>query len=1416
MDTDVQIQDSQAHRSAVKPADMPDRPVIEAAFDKVTIRIAAPDTVRAWSHGEVKNPETINYRTFKPEPGGLFCQRIFGPVKDWECACGKYKRIKYRGIVCDRCGVEVAQAKVRRERMGHIELAAPVAHIWFFKTMPTRVGAVLDLTIRALEKVIYFEDYVVLDPGATDLVKGQLLNEVQYEEYLKKHGATFEVGMGAEAVRSLLLQANLDEIANDLYNKMMKTKSKQVRRKLAKRLKIIEGFRTAHQKPEHMVVEVVPVLPPDLRPLVPLEGGRFATSDLNDLYRRVINRNNRLKLLLSQRTPEVIIRNEKRMLQEAVDALIDNGRHGRVVTGPSGRPLKSLSENLKGKQGRFRQNLLGKRVDYSGRSVIVIGPELKINQCGLPKKMALTLFEPFIIRELKGRGIAHTIRAAKKMIERAEGPVWDILEDVTKGHAVLLNRAPTLHRLGIQAFEPVLIEGNAIRVHPLVCAAFNADFDGDQMAVHVPLSREAVWETKNIMMATNNLFSPASGKPIMTPTQDIVLGIYYLTIGPWLKEHLKPKVGVLSPEEVHRALDNKAIELHTQIKVLFPGVDEPVTTTAGRILFNEALPPGLPYYNENINKKRIGQIVAECFKHVGLRDTIYTLDRVKQLGFHEATLAGISISVSDLAVPALKADILKHAYQKVAVVSDRYKAGVITENERYNMIVDIWTHTTELLSAELFKQLGVPDEAHRELNPVHMMVDSGARGSKAQIRQLAGMRGLMAKPSGEIIETPITSNFKEGLSVLEYFISTHGARKGLADTALKTADAGYLTRRLVDVAHDVIITEQDCGTPNGITVSAIEEGNETVVPLSDRIIGRVALNDVHEPGTKNVIIKAAEVITAEAASIVDDYDITSMTIRSVLTCETPYGVCAKCYGMDLGRQELVDLGTPVGIIAAQSIGEPGTQLTMRTFHIGGTASAEVSEPFHRAEKQGSLRFQNVRTVLTGEGTRVLNKNGAILLLDSEAKEVARYTLGIGTLLMVKDGDAVKKGQKLAEWDPYSINIYSEKPGVIEYHEIIEGVTMTRQKNEATGKIETVILEPRENLHPQLVLKDRDSNETLGYYPIPATAHIVAEDGALVGAGDLLAKTPRKASTTKDITGGLPRVEELFEARKPKDLAEIAKIDGIVEFSEGLVRGHRKVIVRSETTGEKVEHLIPLGRHLTVTRAEFLRKGQQLTEGAINPQDLIEICGVKELQRYLLDQIQEVYRFQGVEINDKHIETIIRQMLRKIQITDPGDTRFLFDDVIERRAFDQENMRVSRLDPPGRPAKGTPVLQGVTKAGLSTASFIAAASFQETTRVLTEAACTGRTDYLLGFKENIIMGHTVPSGTGFTAARLRRGFEGLEELYMGRVSEGTGSIVGIEEEEEEETAMSDIENIIQGVTGFTVEPQEAEEEPTASV
>ncbi len=1394
--------------SMVSPLEMPDKPALETAFDKVLISVATPDNIRSWSSGELKNPETINYRTFKPESGGLFCQRIFGPVKDWECACGKYKRIKYRGIVCDRCGVEVAQSKIRRERMGHIELAAPVAHIWFFKTMPSRIGAILDLTIRTLERVLYFENYIVIDPGETDLKKLQVINSEQFDEYYSKYGNSFEVGMGAEAIHKLLADIDLDVIAEELYDKMQKTKSKQIRRKIAKRLKIIEGFRHSASKPENMILQVIPVIPPDLRPLVPLEGGRFATSDLNDLYRRVINRNNRLKLLLSQRTPDVIIRNEKRMLQESVDALIDNGRHGRVVTGPSGRQLKSLSDNLKGKQGRFRQNLLGKRVDYSGRSVIVIGPELKISQCGLPKKMALQLFEPFIIRELKADGKITTVRAGKKMIERAETEVWDILEDVTKDHAVLLNRAPTLHRLGIQAFEPVLIEGNAIRVHPLVCTAFNADFDGDQMAVHIPLSKEALWETKNLIMSTNNIFSPASGKPIMSPTQDIVLGIYYLTKGPWLKEHFNSKTGVLSQEEVHRALDNKAISIHSEIKVMFPNQKEPVTTTPGRVIFNENLPDGLSYYNETINKKLLGNVVMDCYKKVGRMATIEMLDNIKELGFHESTIAGISISMFDMAIPDSKKKILDVAHDDVAKVIKHYEKGVITENERYNRIVDIWTHTTDQLANDLFDELSKPDEKEKELNPVHMMVDSGARGSKNQIRQLAAMRGLMAKPSGEIIETPITSNFKEGLSVLEYFISTHGARKGLADTALKTADAGYLTRRLVDVSQDVIVSEPDCGTPNGITVSSIKEGNETVITLSERIIGRVSLNDVYEPGTNNKIFAAGDLISSEAASALDNYEIDSITIRSPLTCEANVGICSKCYGMDLARQQLVEKGTPAGIIAAQSIGEPGTQLTMRTFHIGGTASAEISNPFHKANQSGKVIFHDVRTVETKEGTRALNKNGFITLHDKKGKEVAKYPLVIGALISVKDGDYVKKGQTFVSWDPYSISIYSESKGKVEYHEIIDGVTMTKQTNEVTGQIETVILDSRENLHPQIILKDSETDEYIGYYPIPANAHIVVGDNEIIDAGDLIAKTPRKASMTKDITGGLPRVGELFEARKPKEPAEIAKIDGVVEFAEGLVRGHRKIIVVNEATGDEIEHLVPMGRHLIVTRGEHVRKGQQLTEGSINPQDLLAICGVRETQKYLLDQIQEVYRFQGVEINDKHVEVIVRQMLHKVQITDPGDTKFLYDEVVEQRIFKAENARMATLNPPGRPASATPVLQGITKAGLSTASFISAASFQETTRVLTEAAATSRTDHLIGFKENIIMGHVVPSGTGFSQKRLYKGVD--EELYLGRTIETPSSIFTVEDEADVAgatyNAMNDVENIIQGVNAIKEEPE----------
>ena len=1362
-----------------QPFDMWSHPVRENQFDKVTVNIASPDTIRSWSHGEVKNPETINYRTYKPEPGGLFCQHIFGPVKDWECACGKYKRIKYKGIVCDRCGVEVAQSKVRRERMGHIELAVPVAHIWFFKTMPSRMGAILDMTVRNLEKVIYLESYIILDPGKTGRKRGELISEDELEQLRADGHTDIKAGTGAEALEVLLREFDLDKEADKLYEDMQKTHSKQVRKKIAKRLKIIEGFRNSENRPEYMMIHVVPVLPPDLRPLVPLDGGRFATSDLNDLYRRVINRNNRLKALKSQRTPDVIINNEKRMLQEAVDALIDNGRHGRTVTGPSGRALKSLSDNLKGKQGRFRQNLLGKRVDYSGRSVIVVGPELKMTQCGLPKKMALQLFEPFIIRELKKQGVAQTIKTAKKVIERGDTIVWDILEQVTKGHVVMLNRAPTLHRLGIQAFEPMLIEGNSIRVHPLVCGGFNADFDGDQMAVHVPLSREALWEAKNFMMAPENLFSPASGKPMMMPTQDIVLGIYYLTHDPWLKEHSVAHTGVMTPQEVHRAYDNGVISLHHNIKVLFaPNWKDPskpalegkkeeiIDTTAGRVFFNELLPEELKYYNKTIDKKGLAKLIMDCFEAVGAMGTVETLDRIKKAGFHESTRAGISISTSDMMVPPSRDAVLEDAQKKVNQITKQHQAGAISEKERYNSVVDVWTTATNTISEDLYAKLQSKAEELRELNPLHMMVDSGARGSRDQIKQLAGMRGLMANPSGEIIETPIRSNFKQGLSMLEYFISSHGARKGLADTALKTADAGYLTRRLVDVAHDIIITCEDCRTPSGIKVEAITEGNKVLVKLSDRIKGRTALYDITRPGSLDIIVKAGEIITPATTKEIEESDIEAVTIRSVLTCEAPYGVCAKCYGMDLSKYELVKEGTPVGIIAAQSIGEPGTQLTMRTFHIGGTANKAAVITAHKAEKAGRVVLENVHSVNSEDGVRVLNKYGkAIIVDDKTGAQLLSYDLEIGSLLKVKDGEKVKKDQTIAEWDPYNIPMYTEVSGIVRYKDIIEGKTLDRRRSEEQGnKEELVILQTREDLHPEIWFEGEDGKSN-GSYPIPVNAILVAEEGAEVKAGAMIAKTPRQESKTKDITGGLPRVEELFEARRPKDAAEIAEIDGTISFPEKSIdRGHRIIKVTSDTTGEVRIHKVPLSQQLIVSAGDRIRKGQRLTEGAIEPHQLLDVCGVRELQGYLLDQVREVYRSQGVEINDKHIEVILRQMLRKVKITDPGDTEFLYDDEVERSRFEACNRRAAKEGK--RPAKGMPLLQGITKAGLSTSSFVSAASFQETTRVLTEAAATGREDPLMGFKENIIMGHLVPSGTGFSKERFTGELDERGELDLG--------------------------------------------------
>ncbi|HEY2626607.1 MAG TPA: DNA-directed RNA polymerase subunit beta' [Candidatus Udaeobacter sp.] len=1331
-------------------------------FDQVAIGVASSDTMRSWSKGEVKNPETINYRTFKPEKGGLFCERIFGPTRDWECSCGKYKRIKHKGVICDRCGVEVTLARVRRERMGHIELAVPVSHIWFYKCMPSRLGLMLDMSARQLERVIYYEDYIVIDPGKTPLQKTQLLNEVEYREAQEQYAEDFVAGMGAEAVKKLLAEIDLNKLNKELEKAMGATKSKQIRKKLAKRLKLVQGFQNSHARPEWMILDVLPVIPPDLRPLVPLEGGRFATSDLNDLYRRVINRNNRLKNLLLLKTPDVIIRNEKRMLQEAVDALFDNGRHGRAVTGAGNRPLKSLSDMLKGKGGRFRQNLLGKRVDYSGRSVIVIGPELKLHQCGLPKKMALVLFEPFIIRRLKDLGYVHTVRSAKKMIERQTPEVWDILDEVTKGHPVLLNRAPTLHRLSIQAFEPQLIEGEAIRIHPLVCTAYNADFDGDQMAVHVPLSVEAQMEARMLMLAPNNIFSPSSGKPITTPSQDITLGCYYLTQNP-RRTAGSDGDGRLplfaDATEVEFAMAEGSVRTHDRIRIKNPDHGQQTTygnadakvieTTAGRVIFNQIWPKQLGFFNKAAGKKQLSDIIWRCYQIAGPAETVGTLDKLKELGFAEATKAGISIGISDMIIPKEKQTELENAYKQIRQVEQQYRKGIITDGERYNKIIDIWTHAGDEISSVMFRTLE-HNEGHKELNPVYLMVDSGSRGNRQQVRQLAGMRGLMAKPSGEIIERPITSNFREGLTVLEYFISTHGARKGLADTALKTADSGYLTRKLVDAAQDVIINEDDCGTVNGIVVRSIYEGDEEVVDLSQRIIGRVSCETIADPvDKKKKIVKANQLIDEKIAAELQRVGVESLKIRSVLTCECGRGVCAMCYGRNLATGQFVKLGEAVGIIAAQSIGEPGTQLTMRTFHIGGTASQTFKQPIIKAKNDGTVRFNDLRTVQALDGSWiVLNKNGSISVHNAEGRELESYNVVIGSMISKDDGAPVKKGETFVQWDPYNVPILTDKGGKIEFRDMIAGVTVKRDVDEATGLMGTVIIEHKEDLHPQIVIVG-DKRDVLASYSIPAGAHVIVEEGQKVRAGALLAKTPRKVAKTKDITGGLPRVAELFEARRPKDAAEIAKIDGIVEMG-GTARGKRRLILKDPDTGSEEEHLISLTKHIIVFKGDFVKKGQQLTEGPVVPHEILEVCGPQDLQEHLVNEVQEVYRLQGVEINDKHIEIIVRQMLRKVKITDPGDTSLLWGDQVDRLDFEAENQRV--VEQGGKPAEATPVLLGITKASLETDSFISAASFQDTTRVLTEAATLGKVDRLRGFKENVIMGHLIPAGTGFPQHR----------------------------------------------------------------
>ncbi|MDH4153636.1 MAG: DNA-directed RNA polymerase subunit beta' [Nitrospira sp.] len=1341
------------------------------SFDSMRIRIASPEKIRSWSYGEVKKPETINYRSFKPEKDGLFCAKIFGPTKDWECNCGKYKRMKHRGIVCDKCGVEVIQSKVRRERMGHIELAAPVAHIWFLKGVPSRIGTLLDMSLKQLEKILYFESYVCVDPGSTDLSEKELVPEDKLRTLVSEYGSSgFKVGIGAEAIRDLLRKIDINALWDELQVKAKASTSAAMKKKYAKRLKVLEAFRKSGNKPEWMIMDVIPVLPPELRPLVPLDGGRFATSDLNDLYRRVINRNNRLKRLMELKAPGVIIRNEMRMLQEAVDALFDNGRRGRAIRGPNKRPLKSLSDMLKGKQGRFRQNLLGKRVDYSGRTVIVVGPELRLHQCGLPKKMALELFKPFIFHKLEARGAATTIKSAKRLVEKERPEVWDVLDEVIREHPVLLNRAPTLHRLGIQAFDPVLVEGKAIRLHPLVCAAFNADFDGDQMAVHVPLSVEAQVEARVLMMSINNILSPANGKPIAVPSQDMVLGCYWLT-----KERLGAKgEGKIfgSPEEVRIAFDAREVEEHARVKVRLAG--SLVQTTVGRVLLSEILPSGLPFANANklMTKKEMSKLIDAVYRQTGHRDTVEFLDKIKDLGFTYATRAGLSICIDNMHIPSKKEDFIGKAQREVNEIEKQYSEGLITNGERYNKVIDIWAHVTEQVSNEMMKELGAGGDPGKveSFNPIFMMADSGARGSSQQIRQLGGMRGLMAKPSGEIIETPITANFREGLTVLQYFISTHGARKGLADTALKTANSGYLTRRLVDIAQDVIIHEIDCGTRDGITVSALVEGGEIIQPLEERILGRLAAEDIRDPVTGEIIVSWNEEVTEDLTKSVVEAGVDRVKIRSVLTCQSPRGVCRACYGRDLARGRLVEKGEPVGVIAAQSIGEPGTQLTMRTFHIGGTASKVVEQTVLEAKHAGRIKFmsfdakKNADIHNSGIAVRnkegewvVMNRNTKIAIVDDSGREREKYPVVYGAKIKIKDGDPVVVGQKLVEWDPYSLTILTEVGGRVAYGDIVEGVTMKDEFDEVTGLSRKVIIEHTgQTLRPRVSIKDEHGktakvpggSNAVARYLLPVGAHIFVEKGATVFPGDVLAKIPRETTKTKDITGGLPRVVELFEARKPKEQAVITEIDGEVAYG-GFVKGQRKVLVDNKM-GDVKEYFIPKGKHVNVHEGDWVRAGEPLMDGSANPHDILDVLGPNELQKYLVDEVQDVYRLQGVSINDKHIEIIVRQMLRKVRVEDPGDTQFLPGSQVSKGVFEKENERVLSKD--GKPALGKPVLLGITKAALTTDSFISAASFQETTRVLTEAAINGREDNLLGLKENVIVGRLIPAGSGFEEYR----------------------------------------------------------------
>lgn len=1331
-------------------------------FDAIRIKLASPEKIREWSYGEVKKPETINYRTFKPEHDGLFCAKIFGPVKDWECLCGKYKRMKHRGVICDKCGVEVIQSKVRRERMGHIELSTPVAHVWFLRGVPSRIGTLLDMTIRQLEKVLYFEEYIVIDPGDTPLKEKELLSEDEYKKKLSEFGSRFKAGMGAEAIRELLKKVDLETLAKDLKERIDAASSLGVKRKLTKRLKIVEAFIKSENRPEWMILDIVPVLPPDLRPLVPLDGGRFATSDLNDLYRRVINRNNRLKRLMELKAPSVIIKNEKRMLQEAVDALFDNSKKAKVLKAGGKRVLKSLSDMIKGKQGRFRQNLLGKRVDYSGRSVIVVGPELQLNQCGLPKRMALELFKPFVFNKLEEKGYATTIKQAKRLVEKETPEVWDALEDVIQEHPVLLNRAPTLHRLGIQAFDPVLVEGKAIKLHPLVCTAFNADFDGDQMAVHVPLSMEAQIEARVLMLSVNNLLSPANGKPIVVPTQDMVLGIYYLTKQ---KKGARGEGKVFADlEDVRCAYDSGVVEEHAGIKIRING--EFVETTVGRVLFSEILPKSIPFsmINKELTKKEIGKLIEYIHKTLGKRETVVFLNNLERLGFGYATRSGISICIDDMHVPTKKAELIKEAEQEVMEVQKQYADGLITQGERYNKVIDIWANVTERVADEMMKELGAEDgrplseedlKERRSFNNIFMMADSGARGSTAQIRQLAGMRGLMAKPSGEIIETPITANFREGLTPLQYFISTHGARKGLADTALKTANAGYLTRRLVDVAQDVILTEDDCGTKEGIVVTALIEGGEIIQPLEDRIFGRTLAETLKDPVTNETIANRNQEIDDELAKKIVDAGVDRVKIRSVLTCNSKDGVCAKCYGRDLARGDSIEIGEAIGIIAAQSIGEPGTQLTMRTFHIGGAATKVIEQATLESKNSGYVKFIDLNAVKNKEGIIiVLNRNAMIAIVDKSGREKEKYNLVYGARIFVEDGQRIESGQRLVEWDPYSTPILTEIGGKIALGDIIEGVSVKEEVDETTGLAHKVIIEYPANMRPRVSIKDEHGRTAKipgtnnpARYLLPSGAHLLVDKGDIVMPGDILAKIPRETTKTKDITGGLPRVAELFEARRPKEQAIVTEIDGIVEF-RGAHKGMRVVVVKGGE--ESREYMIPKGKHVTVHEGDWVKAGEPLMDGAVNPHSILDILGPKELQRYLVDEVQKVYRLQGVSINDKHIEVIVRQMMRKVRIEDSGDTSFLIGDEVDRMTFVEENERVKANG--GKPARGRPLLLGITKASLATESWVSAASFQETTRVLTEAALEGSVDELKGLKENVIMGRVIPAGTGMPSYR----------------------------------------------------------------